>query len=121
MPGYAPTVADVEKVVGWFETRRFPAAVIVPPRTDAHLAHRVTPGPLAAIGLVGSPPEKTVRSSPRGPRGNLFPQPNACLTYDGESRRHQGVGDPLPRLAGFLDGLHPVLLAPGTGLCGARA
>ena len=52
MPGYAPTVADVEKVVAWFESRR-PGAVIVPPPTDAHVAHRVTRA-LAAVGLVGA-------------------------------------------------------------------
>lgn len=39
MPGYQPTVADVDKVVNWFDSRR-PGAVIVPPPNDAHVAPR---------------------------------------------------------------------------------
>ena len=56
MPGYQPTVADVEKVVEWFDTRR-PGAVIVPPPNDAHVAHWVTRA-LTAIGLVVRAPER---------------------------------------------------------------
>ena len=40
-PGYRPTAADLEKIVGWFADRK-PGAVIVPPATDAHMAHRMT-------------------------------------------------------------------------------
>ena len=117
MPGYAPTVADVEKVVDWFETRR-PGAVIVPPPTDAHVAHRVTRA-LAAIGLVGAAAERLSGPLRMDPLGTASPAQR--LSYiRRRGRAHQGMGDPLPRLAGFLDRLHPVLLASGAGLCGAR-
>ncbi len=84
MPGYHPTVSDVEKVVGWFETRR-PGAVIVPPASDAHVAHRVTRA-LAAIGMVGSRLNDCLVLTGWTPWGPL-PQPNAYLTYDGEAER----------------------------------
>ena len=84
MPGYQPTVADVEKVVEWFDTRR-PGAVIVPPPNDAHAAHRVTRA-LAAIGLVGAGLTDCIVLSGWTPWGPL-PKPNAYLTYDGEAER----------------------------------
>jgi hypothetical protein len=40
-PGYQPTAGDIDKIVSWFTQRR-PGALIVPPATDAHLAHRMT-------------------------------------------------------------------------------
>jgi LmbE family N-acetylglucosaminyl deacetylase len=84
MPGYQPTVADVEKVVEWFDTRR-PGAVIVPPPNDAHVAHRVTRA-LAAIGLVGARLTDCLVLSGWTPWGPL-PKPNAYLTFDGEAER----------------------------------
>ena len=84
MPGYQPTVSDVEKVVAWFETRR-PGAMIVPPASDAHVAHRVTRA-LAAIGMVGSRLNDCLVLTGWTPWGPL-PQPNAYLTYDGEAER----------------------------------
>src|SRR5690606_14796070 len=47
--GYRPSAADIDKVVGWF-SQRTPGAIILPPATDAHLAHRMTRA-LAAMGL----------------------------------------------------------------------
>ncbi len=48
-PGYMPSSKDIDKIVEWFLAKR-PGAVIVPPNSDAHLAHRMTRA-LAAIGL----------------------------------------------------------------------
>ncbi len=110
MPGYQPTAADVDKVVEWFDSRR-PGAVIVPPPNDAHVAHRVTRA-LAAIGLVGARLTDCAVLSGWTPWGPL-PKPNAYLTFDGEAERHEGMGHPLPCLAGLPDRLHPVLLASG--------
>ena len=84
MPGYQPTVADVDKVVEWFDSRR-PGAVIVPPPNDAHVAHRVTRA-LAAIGLVGARLTDCAVLSGWTPWGPL-PKPNAYLTFDGEAER----------------------------------
>ena len=99
MPGYLPTASDVEKVVGWFETRR-PGAVIVPPANDAHVAHRVTRA-LAAIGMVGAP-----ERLPRTDRLDTLGTPSRTQRLSHVRRRgrtHQGMGHPLPCLAGVLD------------------
>lgn len=84
MPGYQPTASDVDKVVSWFAARR-PGAVIVPPANDAHVAHRVTRA-LAAIGMVGASLGDCLVLTGWTPWGPL-PQPNAYLSYDGESER----------------------------------
>jgi LmbE family N-acetylglucosaminyl deacetylase len=84
MPGYEPTVSDVEKVVDWFITRR-PGAVILPPPNDAHVAHRVTRA-LAAIGLVGANLTDCLVLTGWTPWGPLA-QPNAYFTYDSEAER----------------------------------
>ena len=83
-PGYAPSAKDVDKIVDWFRTRK-PGAVIVPPATDAHLAHRMTRA-LTAIGLVGAGLTDTVILTGWTPWGPL-PKPNAYFTYDGEAER----------------------------------
>ena len=51
-PGYQPSGRDIDKIVDWFKTRT-PGAVIVPPASDAHLAHRMTRS-LVAVGLLGA-------------------------------------------------------------------
>jgi hypothetical protein len=84
MPGYQPTVSDIDKVVEWF-TKRRPGAVVVPPANDAHMAHRVTRA-LAAIGLVGAKLQDCLVLTGWTPWGPV-PQPNAYLTYDGEAER----------------------------------
>jgi hypothetical protein len=83
-PGYTPSNNDIDKIVDWFKTRK-PGAVIVPPATDAHLAHRMTRA-LASIGLVGAQLKDTVVLTGWTPWGPL-PKPNAYFTYDGESER----------------------------------
>lgn len=83
-PGYEPSKADVAKIVGWFKDRR-PGALIVPPPTDAHLAHRMTRA-LASIGLVGAGLVDTVVLTGWTPWGPLA-QPNAYFSYDGEAER----------------------------------
>ncbi|MDX2038842.1 MAG: PIG-L family deacetylase [Isosphaeraceae bacterium] len=83
-PGYIPSPADIDKIVEWFRDRR-PGGVIVPPATDAHLAHRMTRA-LAAVGLVGANLADTVVLSGWTPWGPL-PRPNAYFTYDGEAER----------------------------------
>jgi hypothetical protein len=83
-PGYQPSAADVDKIVEWFSLRR-PGALIVPPATDAHVAHRMTRA-LAAIGLVGSRLDDTLVLTGWTPWGPL-PQPNAYFCYDGEAER----------------------------------
>ena len=83
-PGYAPTAADIDKIVNWFSTRR-PGAVIVPPATDAHLAHRMTRA-LTAIGLLGAQLADTLVLTGWTPWGPL-PRPNAFFPYDAESER----------------------------------
>ena len=83
-PGYAPSPNDIDKIVDWFIQRR-PGAVIVPPATDAHLAHRMTRA-LAAVGLVGAKLSDTLVLTGWTPWGPL-PRPNAYFTYDGEAER----------------------------------
>lgn len=83
-PGYEPTPADIDKIVAWFESRR-PGAVIVPPATDAHLAHRMTRA-LAAIGLLGARLGDTLVLTGWTPWGPL-PRPNAFFSYDEEAER----------------------------------
>ena len=83
-PGYQPSPADIDKIVEWF-TRRRPGAVILPPATDAHLAHRMTRA-LAAIGLVGAHLADTLVLTGWTPWGPL-PQPNAYFSYDAEAER----------------------------------
>lgn len=82
--GYQPTPADVDKIVEWFRART-PGAVIVPPSTDAHLAHRMTRA-LAALGLVGAGLKDTLVLTGWTPWGPL-PRPNAYLPYDAEAER----------------------------------
>ena len=83
-PGYEPSAADVDKIVEWFILRR-PGAIILPPATDAHLAHRMTRA-LAGIGLVGAGLVDTLVLTGWTPWGPL-PQPNAYFSYDGEAER----------------------------------
>ncbi len=83
-PGYRPTAADLDKIVSWFAERR-PGVLIVPPATDAHMAHRMTRA-FAAIGLIGAHLADTLVLSGWTPWGPL-PQPNAFFTYDEEAER----------------------------------
>ena len=83
-PGYQPSSADIDKIVDWFAARR-PGCVIVPPATDAHLAHRMTRA-LAAVGLVGAGLADTVVLTGWTPWGPL-PRPNAYFSYDAEAER----------------------------------
>jgi hypothetical protein len=83
-PGYQPSTADVDKIVEWFLDRR-PGALIVPPETDAHVAHRMTRG-LAAIGLLGAKLADCLVMTGWTPWGPLA-QPNAYFAYDGEAER----------------------------------
>ena len=82
--GYQPSAADIDKIVAWF-TNKKPGAVILPPATDAHVAHRMTRA-LAAIGLVGANLHDTLVLTGWTPWGPL-PQPNAYFSYDGEAER----------------------------------
>lgn len=82
--GYQPTPGDVDKIVEWFLDRT-PGAIIVPPATDAHLAHRMTRA-MAAIGLIGSKLSDTLVLTGWTPWGPL-PRPNAYFLYDSESER----------------------------------
>jgi len=83
-PGYQPSAADIDKIVDWFTDRR-PGAVILPPATDAHTAHRMTRA-LAAVGLVGAGLRDTLVLTGWTPWGPLA-QPNAYFSYDGEAER----------------------------------
>jgi LmbE family N-acetylglucosaminyl deacetylase len=83
-PGYEPSPADIDKIVAWFAERR-PGALILPPATDAHVAHRMTRA-LAAVGLVGAQLDETLILTGWTPWGPL-PQPNAFFAYDGEAER----------------------------------
>lgn len=83
-PGYQPSGRDIDKTVEWFLDRR-PGAVIVPPATDAHLAHRMT-RTLAAIGLLGARLNDALVLSGWTPWGPL-PRPNAFFPYDAEAER----------------------------------
>ncbi len=83
-PGYLPSAADIDKVVNWFAQRR-PGCVILPPATDAHVAHRATRA-LAAVGLLGANLTDTLVLTGWTPWGPL-PQPNAYFSYDGEAER----------------------------------
>ncbi len=83
-PGYSPSANDIDKIVEWFRTKK-PGAVIVPPATDAHLAHRMTRA-LAAVGLLGARLKDTLVFTGWTPWGPL-PRPNAYFTYDGEAER----------------------------------
>jgi LmbE family N-acetylglucosaminyl deacetylase len=83
-PGYRPTSADVDKIVDWFLERK-PGALIVPPATDAHLAHRMTRA-LTAVGLVGAHLTDALILTGWTPWGAL-PQPNAYFPYDSEAER----------------------------------
>jgi hypothetical protein len=83
-PGYQPSASDIDKIVDWFVTRQ-PGAVILPPATDAHVAHRMTRA-LAAIGLLGSNLADTVVLTGWTPWGPLS-QPNAYFPYDEEAER----------------------------------
>lgn len=82
--GYLPSSEDIEKIVAWF-AERTPGAVIVPPQTDAHLAHRMTRA-FAAVGLLGANLKDALVLSGWTPWGPL-PRPNAYFTYDGEAER----------------------------------
>jgi LmbE family N-acetylglucosaminyl deacetylase len=83
-PGYAPSAADLDKIVDWFVTRR-PGCVIVPPPTDDHQAHRMTRC-LTAIGLLGAGLSDTLVLTGWTPWGPL-PRPNAYFPYDAEAER----------------------------------
>jgi len=83
-PGYKPSSGDIDKIVNWFATRR-PGALILPPATDAHVAHRMTRA-LAAIGMVGAQLKDILILTGWTPWGPL-PQPNAYFSYDGEAER----------------------------------
>src|SRR5436190_1210569 len=83
-PGYQPSAGDIDKIVEWFKVRR-PGALIVPPATDAHVAHRMTRA-LAAVALLGAQLKDTLILTGWTPWGPL-PQPNAYFSYDGEAER----------------------------------
>lgn len=83
-PGYAPSSNDLDKIVAWFVDRK-PGAVILPPATDAHLAHRMTRA-LTAIGLLGAHLSDTLVLTGWTPWGPL-PRPNAYFPYDTEAER----------------------------------
>ncbi len=83
-PGYRPSSRDIDKIVEWFQAKR-PGALIVPPATDAHLAHRMTRA-LAALGLLGAHLADTLVLTGWTPWGPL-PRPNAYFPYDAESER----------------------------------
>lgn len=83
-PGYCPSAADVDKIVEWFLARK-PGAVILPPATDAHQAHRMTRA-LAAIGLLGANLGDTLVLTGWTPWGPL-PRPDAFFPYDAEAER----------------------------------
>lgn len=83
-PGYQPTAADLDKIIDWFDQRK-PGAIIVPPPTDAHMAHRMT-RTFAAIGLIGANLADCLVLTGWTPWGPL-PQPNAFFTYDEEAER----------------------------------
>jgi hypothetical protein len=83
-PGYMPSAADIDKIVEWFTLRR-PGALILPPATDAHVAHRMTRA-LAAVALLGAGLSDTLVLTGWTPWGPL-PQPNAYFSYDGEAER----------------------------------
>jgi LmbE family N-acetylglucosaminyl deacetylase len=78
-PGYHPTPTDLHKIIEFFTTVR-PGAVIVPPASDGHMAHRMTRA-LAAIGLVAAGLNATLVLSGWTPWGPL-PRPNAFFMYD---------------------------------------
>jgi LmbE family N-acetylglucosaminyl deacetylase len=82
--GYQPSPADIDKIVGWFVQKR-PGALILPPATDAHVAHRMTRA-IAAIGLVGASLADARVLTGWTPWGPL-PQPNAYFSYDAEAER----------------------------------
>ena len=82
--GYQPSPADIDKIVAWFRAKQ-PGAVIIPPATDAHLAHRMTRA-LAAVGLVGANLTDTLILTGWTPWGPL-PRANAYFAYDGEAER----------------------------------
>ena len=83
-PGYGPSAADLDKIVAWFSERK-PGALIVPPATDAHQAHRMTRA-LAAIGILGAGLSDTLVLTGWTPWGPL-PRPNAFFPYDSEGER----------------------------------
>jgi LmbE family N-acetylglucosaminyl deacetylase len=83
-PGYTPSPADIDKIVAWFTQRR-PGALILPPPTDAHVAHRMTRA-LGAVGLLGARLTDCPVLTGWTPWGPL-PQPNAYFSYDGEAER----------------------------------
>lgn len=83
-PGYQPSGRDIDKIVDWFKTRT-PGAVIVPPASDAHLAHRMTRS-LVAVGLLGANLVDTLVLTGWTPWGPL-PRPNSFFPYDAEAER----------------------------------
>jgi hypothetical protein len=83
-PGYQPSPADIDKIVEWF-SQRHPGALILPPATDAHVAHRMT-RTLGAVGLLGARLSDCLVLTGWTPWGPL-PQPNAYFSYDGEAER----------------------------------
>ncbi len=82
--GYQPSATDIDKIVDWFKQRK-PGALIIPPATDAHVAHRMTRA-LAAVGLVGAGLDDTLILTGWTPWGPL-PQPNAFFCYDSAAER----------------------------------
>ena len=98
--------------------QRRPGAVIVPPATDAHVAHRTPPaacrrsacsGPSSAdfLSLTGWTPWGAIAAAQR------------LLYLRWRGRTHQGMGDPLPRVSGLAYRLYPVLLTPRASVRGA--
>lgn len=83
-PGYSPSASDLEKTIAWFVENK-PGAVILPPATDGHLAHRMTRA-LASIGLIGANLTDTLVMSGWTPWGPL-PRPNAYFQYEIEHER----------------------------------
>ena len=83
-PGYQPSARDIDKIVDWFRDRK-PGALIVPPATDAHVAHRMT-RIFGAIGLLGAHLADTLVLTGWTPWGPL-PRANAFFPYDAEAER----------------------------------
>ena len=115
-PGYQPTEADID------QGRRL-VHQATPRRRDRPAGQRrarrrtAMTRALAAVGLVGAEPVRRpgpLRLDPLGPA----PPAQRLFHLRRRGRAHQGMGDPLPRLAGPADRLYPVLLAPGPGLRG---
>ncbi len=115
--GYQPSPADIDKIVEWFVA---PKAG----RADRPAGHRRPPRPPddprpGRRRARRRRPERHAGPDRLDPLGSPAP-PERLLHLRRRGRADQGMGDPLPRLAGPPDRLHRVLLAPRPGLRRAR-